>query len=1102
LNDAEPAPEPTRTMSETVIADTVPERVGTVIGPYKLLEQIGVGGFGLVFVAQQEDPVRRKVALKVIKPGMDSREVVARFEAERQALALMDHPNIARVLDGGTTSSGRPYFVMELVHGIPITDYCDRQHLGPRERLELFVSVCHAVQHAHQKGIIHRDIKPSNVLVAEHDGRPNVKVIDFGVAKALYQPLTEKTIHTQFAQMIGTPLYMSPEQAEMGGLDIDTRSDIYSLGVLLYELLTGTTPIDRKRFRQAAYDEVLRIIRDEDPPRPSTRLSSLGDTATTFAGNRGLDVRRLSQVLAGDLDWLVMKAIEKDRNRRYPTAENFAEDVERYLHDEAISARPPSRIYRLRKFTRRNRGTVFTASVLALSLVVGAGVSTWQALRATRAEGAALLSAQSERLAKNNALAAGEAEKKAKEEALAREAETKAVLGFVEDRIISTARPEGQEGGLGRKVMLRTAIEAAVPYVDQGFTNQPLIEARLRRTLGRSFFLLGDSKAAVKQQEAARALYAGHRGGEHSDTLLTTLDLVRSYDDLGRLKEALKLSEETLALQKARLGPDHPDTLAGMTVLANAYESLGRTADALKLREQTLALYKSRLGAEHPETLHSMSNLANTFELVNRQADALKLRQQTLAVRKARLGAGHPDTLVSMSSLATSYAALGRYAEAAALEEQTLALRKEKLGADHPDTFTSMNNLATYYAELGRLSDSLKLREEALALQKVKYGPDHPSTLMAMNNLAISYKSADRVGDALKLLEYVLPRQQAEWGKDNRDTLNTMNNLAECYFAVGRLDDATKLHQETLNRRRATLGPEHPDTFTSMNNVANCYLVGGRYAEALNRFEENLRLFKSKLGPDHPYTLVTMMNLAECYVDLGREAEALNLREATLAIQRAKLGTAHPYTVLSMNNLADSYHAAGRNADALKLRQEAVGLYKANLGPDHSDTLACVVGLAGDLVALGRGGEALPIIDDTFQRAAGKTVDPRLMPILIELRLRHFEKLQDAGGCRRTATMWEKLKRTDADSLYRSACLHAVTAAVLRGAGKSAAEQKQADAEADLAMSSLKQAVRAGYQDTAKIRKDKDLDSLRGREDFKKLFADLDRAKGKTKPKP
>jgi WD40 repeat protein/serine/threonine protein kinase len=364
-----PATDPAATVEEQPLA----ERPGTVIGPYKLMEQIGEGGMGLVFVAEQQQPVRRRVALKVIKPGMDTREVIARFEAERQALALMDHPNIARVLDAGATESGRPYFVMELVRGVPITDYCDQNNLTPRERLELFASVCQAVQHAHQKGIIHRDLKPSNVLVTLHDGTPVAKVIDFGVAKAVGGQLTEKTVYTGFMQMIGTPLYMSPEQAEMSGLDVDTRSDIYSLGVLLYELLTGTTPFDKERLRTAAFDEIRRIIREEEPARPSTRISTLGQAAAAVSARRRSDPRRLSQLCRGELDWIVMKALEKDRNRRYETASAFAADVQRYLHDEPVQACPPSAWYRLRKFARRNRAGVLTATSLAVGVVLALG---------------------------------------------------------------------------------------------------------------------------------------------------------------------------------------------------------------------------------------------------------------------------------------------------------------------------------------------------------------------------------------------------------------------------------------------------------------------------------------------------------------------------------------------------------------------------------------------------------------------------------------------------------------------------------------------------------------------------------------------------------
>jgi serine/threonine protein kinase len=376
-----PAPALVATLDELI-----EERPGTVIGPYTLLEQIGEGGMGLVFMAEQTHPVRRSVALKVLKPGMDTRQVVARFEAERQALALMDHPHIAKIHDAGATSSGRPYFVMELVRGVPITDFCDQRRYTTRQRLELFVLVCQAVQHAHQKGVIHRDLKPSNVLVTLHDTVAVPMVIDFGIAKATSQPLTGRTLFTDFAQMVGTPLYMSPEQTEMNGLDMDTRSDVYSLGVLLYELLTGTTPFEGATLKKAGLDELRRIIREEEPPTPSRRLHTLDAQAcSTVSERRGVDGRRLGQLLRGELDWIVMRALEKDRNRRYESASAFAADVQRYLADEAVLACPPSAGYRLKKFVRRHRVALATAAVVAAVLIAATAVSAWQAVEASRA---------------------------------------------------------------------------------------------------------------------------------------------------------------------------------------------------------------------------------------------------------------------------------------------------------------------------------------------------------------------------------------------------------------------------------------------------------------------------------------------------------------------------------------------------------------------------------------------------------------------------------------------------------------------------------------------------------------------------------------------
>jgi eukaryotic-like serine/threonine-protein kinase len=704
---------------QSTVDDPITERPGTIIGPYKLLEQIGEGGFGVVFMAEQMHPVRRKVALKVLKPGMDTRQVVARFEAERQALALMDHPNIAHVFDGGETATGRPYFVMELVRGIPITQFCDQNHLPIRELLELFIDVCHAVQHAHQKGIIHRDLKPNNVLITLHDGTPVVKVIDFGVAKATGAQLTEKTLFTNFAQMVGTPLYMSPEQAEMSGLDIDTRADIYALGVLLYELLTGTTPFDRMRMREAGYDEMRRIIREEDPPKPSTRVSTLAQAGTTLSMQRKGDPKKLSQLFRAELDWIVMKCLEKDRNRRYETANGLAMDLRRYLADEPVQACPPSTIYRLRKFARKYRTLLWIAVVFVVFLMLATAISTWQAAVAIRAKQQAVT--ERDRAEKSFRTARDAVDQLFTQVSQNPKLKAHAMEKFRKDLLLS-AKDFYER-------FIREQSDAPGVRYDLGLAQYRLGEIHRE---------LGDFAAAEGALTKAGELL-GELVREQPDVEEYQRDLAASYAalgqvyaDKGRWEKAEAAFEQALVIQEKQ-AEAYPQTAEYRFALAKTYRALGFMLHRMVRPEMATARYQqaldilNKLVHEYPVTEYQVLLATTQMNLGTVYLTKGWFDKGELALKESqrvygRLVQGRQDALPEhRQSLARSHAILGMayrgqgQTEKADAEQQQAVDIFEKLAKEHPDVLEYAYDVGRCYIELGLTANRARRPDAAIA---------------------------------------------------------------------------------------------------------------------------------------------------------------------------------------------------------------------------------------------------------------------------------------------------------------------------------------------------------------------------------------------------
>jgi len=770
------------------------------IGPYLLLQKIGEGGMGEVWVAEQEKPIQRRVALKLIKAGMDTRQVIARFESERQALAMMDHPAIAKVFDAGETEDGRPYFVMEYVQGIPIAAYCDQNRLTTQERLDLFRHVCEGVQHAHQKAIIHRDLKPSNILVAIQGESAVPKIIDFGVAKATAQSLTERTMYTELGMMVGTPEYMSPEQAEMSGQNVDTRTDVYSLGAILYELLVGALPFDPKELRRAGYDEIRRKIREEDPPRPSTRLSTMGDSSTVQAHNRRTERPALIRQIRGDLDWITMKALEKDRTRRYGSPSEFAADIERFLLHQPVVACPPSTLYKAKKFVRRHRFGVGVASTIAILLAAFTVTTAVQARRIARERDRANRQAETSRQ--------------------------------VSDFLVGLFQVTDPEAGRGGDISAREILDSGSQQIATELREQPAVRATMLNTMGKVYRNLGlyDKALDLVQESLDLRQKIFPEESEEVVESLSTLGVVKM--DKGDYAAAETLMKRALEIQRRVLGPEHVEVAASLNNLGSLSFSTGDWKGAEQFIREALAQHRKLLGSENLPLATTLNNLALVLSRQEKYEESEALYRESLKIRRKLLSGDHPRIAESVNNIAMIYLRQKKYEQAEPMFQEALAINRKAVGEFHPLVASNLNNLALVYLNQGQAAKAEDYFRQALALDRKTYGENHPQVALSLQSLGAALLREKKYKEAEESMRQAIAIKLVIFPATHWEVATTKNMLGGCLLEAKNYGAAEPLLVESYNIIKGQFGLQHDRTRRAASRLIALYEATGQTEKA------------------------------------------------------------------------------------------------------------------------------------------------------------------------------------------------------------------------------------------------------------------------------